>query len=133
MSQQEPRFIKLTDGCVRDTLTGLEWTPTLNPDKPVGFKAAQKLPAKCELLGGGWQVPEPAQLASIVDYDRYNPAIDTEYFPDTKSGWYWTSKKDALSPSDCAWTVYFYGGYVNCYNQVLGGFVRAVRRVPAGQ
>ncbi len=141
MPQLKPRFTKLADGCVRDNIlyTDLagnafyrEWTPTLNKtEKPQ--QECLKLATECTLLGGGWDLPEdPHELGTITDFNKHSPAIDTEFFADTQSDWYWT-KQEHASDSEYAWCVLTGNGYVNCLNRSLKGFARGVRRVPASQ
>jgi len=43
-----------------------------------------------------WQMPSIEQLQSIVDYSSFSPAIDTAYFPNTVSGYYWSSSPDPV-------------------------------------
>ena len=38
----------------------------------------------------GWRLPTTHELLSIVDFDKYFPATDTTYFPDTSDS-FWTS------------------------------------------
>ena len=136
------RFLKLPEGIVRDQQRTfhdaddqpyqLEWSPTLSQDRTT-FAESAKLAEACELAGSGWRMPQMHELASLVDYSRFNPAIDTDAFPDTKPNWYWTGTVDASSPSDYAWGVNFLDGYVCYHPQNDGGFVRACRRVSPGQ
>ena len=46
-----------------------------------------------EALGGfsDWRMPDCNELASIQDRARFNPAINTGYFPDTASWYYWSA------------------------------------------
>ena len=39
----------------------------------------------------GLAVAHQKELRSLVDFSRYNPAINTTYFPDTFSSFYWSS------------------------------------------
>ncbi|HJS35397.1 MAG TPA: DUF1566 domain-containing protein [Pseudoxanthomonas sp.] len=111
--------------------SALEWSDTLCGGERVNHAAAVKA---CADLGADWRLPTDHELLSIVDRSRYNPAIDTDKFPDTKSGAYWTSTLHA-SDSSYAWVVNFYNGYANayCHRDGNNAFVRAVRSVPAGQ
>lgn len=139
-----PKFIPIADGCCRDVSRQylrddgvwcfLEWTPTLNPDNRLPFAEAVSLAQQCELAGGGWSAPDAHQLQSIVDYSRFDPAIDTSVptFADTK-GWYWTGTVDPSSPSGGAYGVYFLDGCLGWGGHGLQGFVRACRLVPASQ
>lgn len=140
-----PRFVGLahdyTPGAdtatapyVLDTTTGLIWARTL----------AQGGEAKCldhaaaseavKDLGEGWRLPTRAELLTLVDDTRHEPAIDVAAFPDTQSGWYWTSTPAAWNPSADAWFVTFGYGYAATVYRSLDAFVRAVRSAsPAGQ
>ncbi|WP_242445625.1 DUF1566 domain-containing protein [Chromatium okenii] len=46
----------------------------------------------------------------MVDYSRYDPAIDTTQFPNTPSSWFWSGSPIA-SLAHYAWGVYFGYGY----------------------
>jgi hypothetical protein len=120
------RFQKIDDEQVLDRATGLIWTRA-NVGKTMPFKDAV---AACEQLelGGmkSWRLPTIRELLTLVDYERRDPAINTEFFA-CESGWYWTSTPWAGSPADCAWGVYFYYGGANYGRHDSYGFVRAVR------
>jgi hypothetical protein len=78
-------------------------------------------------LGGytDWRLPYEYELQSIVDYSRYNPAIDMVAFPDTRS-YYWSSSTYANNTL-YAWYVYFSDGYVSSYYKTNTFYVRCVR------
>ena len=80
-------------------------------------------------LGGhsDWRLPNRNELQSIVDYSRYNPAIDTTYFPGTVASYYWSSTPYANDASYYAWIVYFNVGYVYNLTKTNYNYVRAVR------
>lgn len=44
-----------------------------------------------------WRLPTLEELHSIVNYGTFNPSVDTTYFPNTLSYWYWTSSSSASS------------------------------------
>jgi pimeloyl-ACP methyl ester carboxylesterase len=76
-----------------------------------------------------WRMPNREELRSIVDYSTTNPAIDTTYFPNTQSSWYWSGSPHA-SYSNGAWVVGFnYGS--DDYNH--RNSYRHVRLVRGGQ
>ncbi|MGK5092442.1 DUF1566 domain-containing protein [Deltaproteobacteria bacterium TL4] len=84
----------------------------------------------CEALNLGgktdWRLPHYRELESIVDTSTYSPAINTTYFPNTESSYYWSSTADANLTS-YAWYVYFYNGYVDSSNKTNTYYVRCVR------
>ena len=56
-----------------------------------------------------WRMPGINELSSIVNFGRYGPSIDTDYFPNTGSNYYWSASPDADN-IDNAWRIYFYSG-----------------------
>ena len=75
-----------------------------------------------------WRLPTVKELSTIVDSSipYPGPTINTAYFPNTVSSYYWSSTTYAGSP-DYAWGVYFYSGYVYRYGKSYRRYVRAVR------
>ena len=59
-----------------------------------------------------WRMPGRNELLSIVDNSRFNPAIDTDYFPNTPASDVWSSSPLAAN-SYYAWRVYFANGHNN--------------------
>ena len=75
-----------------------------------------------------WRMPTIKELAYIVNYSiAYpGPTINTKYFPNTVSSFYWSSTTYA-GGTDGAWGVYFYSG-TGSYNYKYDAYyVRAVR------
>ena len=136
------RRVELPENCFRDIGASLlaadgsryflEWTPTLNSERRPRAALLQ-LCADCQLDGGGWDAPTALELATLVDHSQEGPATFAELADDTQSDWYVTKTVDPSSPSDSAVYVDFHLGSVVWYSQGSGGFVRAVRRVPASQ
>lgn len=73
-----------------------------------------------------WRMPTRQELVSIVDFSRVNPAIDTTYFPNTQSNWFWSSSPNAGGSSG-AWVVYLNVGYSDYYGKDYDFSVRLVR------
>ncbi len=73
-----------------------------------------------------WRMPRQAELQSIVDYSRYNLAIDTAYFPNTEYAYYWSSAL-AYSAHLAAWMVFFGNGSDGWTNKSNSNSVRLVR------
>ena len=119
-------YTTLGGGIVQDNVTGLMWQQATAP----GTYTWEEALSYCEGLSLGgfsdWRLPAIKELSFIRNMDTYNPAIDTDYFPNTVSSYYWSSTSSVGSP-DNAWYVYFHGGYM-CFNNKSGSHhVRAVR------
>ena len=120
-------FINNADGTITDTATGLMWQQATAP----GMYIWQQALDYCANLELGpysdWRLPDRNELQSLVDYSRYQPSINTTYFPDTKS-YYWSSTTYA-SNAGYAWFVHFYygDGEVNYSYKSDYTYVRAVR------
>ena len=147
-SHSDERFLKVfVDGtlarasdprtdhvAVKDRVNGLLWSIESlgNPDDAEEGITQEHCAERCRelrLLGyDDWRLPTRAELASLIDDTRHEPAIDTSLFPRVKSRWHWTSTPCAWS-SASAWLVGFYGGGVYGYRRSLIGFALAVRRV----
>jgi hypothetical protein len=110
---------------VRDHTTNLEWTQGNVVDSRVSWKEATAACEKLELEGGGWRLPTIQELLSLVDYERFDPAIAPVF--ECRPNYYWTATPYAPSPGDCAWLVYFDAGGADWSDRHGGGFVRAVR------
>ncbi|WP_189403006.1 Lcl C-terminal domain-containing protein [Arenicella chitinivorans] len=86
-------FIDNDDQTITDVVTGLTWQKA-KPSTPLSFPAALQACTNLELGGHrDWRLPEVKELLSIVDFKRYDPAINTLYFPST-SGLYWMQTSD---------------------------------------
>ncbi|HET7163053.1 MAG TPA: DUF1566 domain-containing protein, partial [Rhodanobacteraceae bacterium] len=117
---------------VTDTWTGLMWTRA-TIGRNLTHAQAMEAVKRLDLAGhNNWRLPNDHELLTLVDRNRYDPAIDTDAFPDTANDWYWTITQCAWDAS-CAWIVNFFSG--NAFNFRRDGYacVRAVRSVPAGQ
>ena len=57
------------------------------------------------------RLPKVKELCTIVDRSKYNPSIDTTYFPGTRSADYWPS--GSLFRTSNSWKVHFGGGSVD--------------------
>ena len=113
------------NGTVTDSGTGLMWQQAEG-----GSMTWDNALSYCEglSLGGNsdWRLPNVTELESITDDTRYNPAINTTYFPNANASEYWSSTTFANHTYD-AWYVHFYYGYVNYLNKSGSYYVRCVR------
>ena len=89
----------------------LEWSNTLLDGRRTTLAEAEQAIAD---VGAGWRLPTVDELQTILDRSRFNPAINTEKFPDTQTEPYWTSSTCAWNPA-ARWVVYFAFGSVLDY------------------
>ena len=115
-----PRFINLdasgkpTTGehvAVYQTETGLIWTAApLRDGADLSHTEAVQAATEVRLLGhSDWRAPSIRELLSIIDYDRFDPAVDAAHFKGPY-GWTWTGTT-AKAPAGYAWYVGLDDGY----------------------
>jgi hypothetical protein len=131
-------FTVNSDGTVKDSRSGLVWQRTLpatytgcSGRLSVGGDTCSLAEAKayCAGLapaGTGWRLPTKAELESIVDDSRYNPAIDPTAFPGTPSDYFWSSSP-YVGSAGFAWGVLFDFGFSNYSGPTSTYRVRCVR------
>jgi hypothetical protein len=115
--------------CVRDNVTRLIWQvkisdSTFTFDQTAGYVNNVNATGLCGF--NDWRMPDPKELMGIADYSRYKPAIDTNYFPDTPSLWFWSGSPSAGNSND-AWYVNFYDGGADGNGRSSYRHVRLVR------
>lgn len=128
ISAKPPHF-QVRGDVVLDRRTGLMWSrENIAGDRSrKTWTEAKKAVQDCALGGySDWRLPTIRELLSLVDYERYNPAIDTEVFQ-CDAAWYWTSTPLVSSSGDCTWGVGFNCGGASWSIQGSLGFVRACR------
>jgi hypothetical protein len=138
--------------CTRDNATGLVWevkttsglrsqtTTYTNYDSSYGTTA--QINAATNSMGfanavndtalcgsAQWRMPTVAELQGIVKAGATNPAIDTTYFPNTPSSYFWSGSPSIMS---YAWNVNFGDGVAASGGVRDSGSV-AVRLVRGGQ
>ena len=86
-----------------------------------------------ENLGGfsDWRLPTIKELSTIVNSDADFPTINTTFFPNTVSSYYWSSTP-YMRFSGFAWLVYLNHGIVIYCSKSDSYYVRAVRGVYSG-
>jgi len=94
----------------------------------MNWQQARKYCKNLNLAGfSDWRLPTIQELNTIIDLDRYNPAIAKE-FKNVKSERYWTNTSYAYN-SDAAWRLNFKDGLDNGYNKYNSDYVRCVRKI----
>lgn len=71
-----------------------------------------------------WRLPSKIELQELVNYNTFTPAIDVNYFPHTKSSFYWTNSLD-VDDEGSIWAVDFSVG------RVAGGVSSTTRHIRA--
>ena len=92
----------------------LEWQQKIT--KNVDWQHASEECAKEYAGSYGWRLPTPKELLSIVDNGKFDPSVDTDYFPGTTDEWFWTSADFASTESydsGKAWFVRFDSGFLS--------------------
>jgi len=128
---------------VQDNVTGLIWENKTDDgtihdkDNTYNWYDAQDVfiaTLNNDNFGGhsDWRLPTIMELSFLVDRDKDYPSINTTYFPNTVSSYYWSSTTDAGDPSG-AWDVSFYSGYVLYDVKSDDYYVRAVRSGQCGE
>ena len=119
---------KRSDSVVTDTKLGLMWQDDSAAKSTYKkWKDAKRYCRNLSLAGHtDWRLPTYDELLSIVDYDRYNPAIMPSFKNVNTSDYYWSSSA-YVSDSEYTWVVYFKDGYTNYYDKAEKHYVRCVR------
>jgi len=112
----EDQLIDNGDGTVTDPVAKLTWVKRPHTDLPVHFRNTMNFRARREACAGlnfakhkDWRQPTLKELFSRSDHTKFNPAVNTNMFPDIKPEWYGTSDTYAGDKS-CCWCVSFYNG-----------------------
>lgn len=145
LSRPDSRYHDNNDGTVSDTVTGLMWMQCpdgVSSDKApcdsgaaASFTWQQALQRPSEVNRGtagnnhgyhDWRLPELHELKSLAEMACYDPAINTRFFPNTPSLYFWSSTP-VVSLDDKAWGVGFYYGGDRWGTKSDTRYVRLVR------
>ena len=118
---------KTNDGTIHDKDNKYTWSDSFG----VGTNTKDFIYALNSSHFGGysdWRLPTITELAYIINYSvpSSGPTIDTGFFSNTVSSFYWSSTTYAFF-TNYAWGVNFYYGYGTNYNKNSSYYVRAVR------
>lgn len=106
-----PQYVLNNDGTLTDVNTGLMWA--IQDGGEMTFESAQIYCDQLNLAGyTDWRLPSPIEGFSILNHQRNNPAIDTNYFATTSAEYWWTSKTQ-LGDANKVWCTNAGGGIGN--------------------
>lgn len=113
---------------VRDSSTGLLWQDTFDvKDLEMTYEEAQEYCHNLKILDqSGWRVPKLNELESIVDRNRYKPAILKGFDYEAKEV-YWSSTPAASDPEKDLWVIDFTDGKTNIKGRHYDRYVRCVK------
>ena len=133
---------------VRDSVTKLLWTKRVNTE--LTWYEANSYCESLRLNNKTWRLPTTAELRSIVNYGKVNPAIDQVFYEDANGlanseealelkeqllDWFWATKHthfDSETPVQgnkqlaSSWIVNFYDGFVEYTSRYNRYSVRCV-------
>jgi hypothetical protein len=127
-----PRFTDLSDGTVKDNLTGLEWVNA--PHSLSGNSGTMKWISAIDFCNNlvyaghsDWRLPSRKELMSLVDYGRYSPALPAGHpFAGVQNyDYYWSGTSYARTGG--AWSVAMSSGYVYDDDKAYTYYVWPVR------
>jgi hypothetical protein len=75
---------------------------------------------------GDWRLPTVEELQTIVEYQVFNPAVNSNAFPNTPPSAFWSSSEAAYD-AFYAWTIHFANGFSNWRHKRQRFEVRLVR------
>ena len=135
-AQNSSSLVDNGDGTVTDTATGLMWQQ--DESDAMTWEAALTYCEDLELAGhDDWRLPNVNELQTVIDYNAYEPAIDTSFFPGAMPQYYWSSTtyEENDDTDNNAWNVFFSNG--DLYTTDMSGksnsaYVRAVRDADPG-
>jgi hypothetical protein len=117
---------------VTDTQTHLTWQ-TLVPSTKATWPQAYQYCLSLNLGGmsSGWRLPSVQELLSLIEDNRWDPAIDVTYFPNTwDDADYWTSSptvhREINGNFDSGWTVDFEYGATGYYFTAAQSYLQSL-------
>lgn len=143
-STPSDRFVVQSNATVVDTQTGLmwkrcaqgfEWDGSIcaeEPGTPTRFTWEEALVSHetHEFANyDDWRLPNKIELASIVEYSCFEPAINSTLFPGTASDSFWSNTPNAFNIS-FAWAINFSLGEHTTTRRTNPYGVRLVRDYP---
>ena len=132
-SASQPSYTDNGDGTTTDSRTGLMWLKNASTYNNGATQVWESALSGCESFTYAsytdWRLPNRRELMSIVNYQNSSPAINTTYFTNTQSNYYWSSTT-YVPTTTYACGVRFDNGDVGNGNRTDYYYVRPVRGGP---
>ena len=133
----DERFVDNNNGTILDKKTNLMWEKcseglsgkncASGTANEYTWEKAKNLAQNTKFVGyDNWRLPTIKELSSIVERAKYEPAINQNIFPNTKSSYYWSSSVCA-GYTDRAWRLDFSDGDAYWHFKTVSYYVRLVR------
>jgi hypothetical protein len=126
--------VKTDDGGLQDKDWTYGWGSYSGGDRKLGgsncdtenYVLALNSANVCPVNGSAvWRLPNRRELLSIVDHNQSTPAIDYNYFPNTPSGFFWSSDVYAHL-TEVAWDVNFNNGDPDALSKATNSYPESV-------
>lgn len=132
-AENKANFTDNGDGTITDNVTGIMWQKGGDGIKRDWHTAISYCTGLS--LGGhnDWSLPSAKNLQSIVDYRKFSPAKDMQYFPSTQS-WsssYWSSTTFDKDTSVAWYLIFDVGPIPTVSSKTYQYYARCVR--PGGK
>ncbi len=118
---------------IRDLNTQLLWTKQIRSD--LTWYEAKVYCESVKLANKTWRLPTVAELRTLVNYGKVDPAMDDEFKVEDAelSNWFWASKhthfdSESSDKLASAWIINFYDGFVEYTSRYNSYSVRCVTK-----
>lgn len=121
---------KSNDGNIGDWNRHGAYCKGYSENKPRTYCHIEQFASRVNKVGlcghNDWRVPTRSELTSIIHFGKNQPAIDSDYFPNSLNNFYWTWNPVAERPIE-AWAINFEFGFTSPLRKTDLRPVRLVR------
>lgn len=120
------RFTDNGDGTITDHATGLMWEKAVSAGTYSWTNAMPYAEAQTTAGHTDWRLPNINEMLSIADYSRFNPSVNSTFFPGAASTTFWSSTT-AKSNTAWAWRITYNAPSLGISDKTGANNVRCVR------